>query len=341
MFEIYVILFTFFSSILINFFLLRKDFLLDAKYSFHKSLLSKNKTPLSGGIIILLSISIFYVTEIYTFKLILLVIFLIGVLSDLNIISSPTKRIVAQFSVTLIFLYINQIFIHSTRWEFLDYYLQNTYVGYIFSLLCLVVLINGTNFMDGVNTLVIGYYLAISLIVLYLANNFNLDINFQLTKIILATLFILWIFNFFGKLFLGDSGSYLISFIFGYMLINFSNENEIVSPYFIACMLWYPAFENLFSIIRKINKNNSPIRPDNKHLHQLLFVFIKSKLTYSNNILNTLTGLIINLFNWSIFLYAASNFNNTKQLLILILISVIFYNFFYYFLLKKVSSRID
>ena len=333
MLETYVIFFTFFLSILINLFLLKKDFLLDEKYSSHKSFINKNKTPLSGGLIILLSISIFYVDNNYIFKFILLVIFLIGLLSDLNFISSPSNRMVAQLSITLIFLYINKMYIYSIRWEFLDYYLQNTYWGYIFSLLCLVILINGTNFMDGVNTLVIGYYLSISLIILYLSSNFNLELNFQLTKIILATLFILFIFNFFGKLLLGDGGSYLVSFIFGYLLINFSNTNEIVSPYFIACMLWYPAYENLFSIIRKISKNNSPIRPDNKHLHQLLYIFIKTKLTYRGNILNTLTGIIINLFNVAIFIYAASNFDNTKQLIILIIMSVVFYNFIYFFLL--------
>ena len=338
MFETYVMFFTLLSSVIINFFLINKNFLLDTKNSFHKSFLSKSKIPLSGGIVILLTISIFYAAESYIFKLILLAIFLIGVLSDLNLISSPVKRIVAQISVALFFLHINQIYIHSIRWEFLDYYLQNTYLGYIFSLFCLIILINGTNFMDGVNTLVIGYYLAVSLVILYLANNFSLELNFYLTKTILFTLLILLIFNFFGKLFLGDSGAYLISFVIGYLLINFSNANQLVSPYFVVCLLWYPAYENLFSIIRKVGNKNSPIKPDNKHLHQILFIFIKSKLTYSDNILNTLTGLIINLVNWVIFFYATLNFNNTKQLLVLILISVVFYNSFYFFLHKKNNS---
>jgi UDP-N-acetylmuramyl pentapeptide phosphotransferase/UDP-N-acetylglucosamine-1-phosphate transferase len=193
--------------------------------------------------------------------------------------------------------------------------------------------------MDGVNTLVIGYYLAISLAILYLANNFNLELNLHLTKTISVTLLILFIFNFFGKLFLGDSGAYLISFVLGYLLITFSNANQLVSPYFIVCLLWYPAYENLFSIIRKISNKNSPTKPDNKHLHQVLFIFIKSKLTYSDNISNTLTGLIINLVNWLIFLYATLNFNNSKQLLILILTSIVFYNFLYFFLLKKINHK--
>ena len=81
---------------------------------------------------------------------------------------------------------------------------------------------------------------------------------------------------FFGLLFLGDSGAYLISFVIGCILIHFSyDNNHIVSPYFIACMLWYPAYENLFSIIRKHNLNKSPINPDAKHFHQLLFFYLK------------------------------------------------------------------
>ena len=339
MYEIYVVCFTFFTSILINFFLLKKSFLLDKKYSSHKSFVNKNEIPLSGGLIIFLSIIAFYETEFYTFKIVLLLIFLIGLFSDLNIMSSPAKRIAAQTVVIFFFLYISQVHIRSISLEFIDHYLQNTYLGYVFSLFCFVILINGTNFMDGVNTLVIGYYFIVILIILNLASNSNLELNFYLAKIISATLFVLFIFNFFGKLFLGDGGSYLIAFVFGYLLINFFNANESISPYFITCILWYPAYENLFSITRKIIKKKSPVKADNKHLHQLLFYFIKAKLAYSNNVINTLTALIINFFNLMLFLQAARIFNNTAQLIILILISIVIYNLSYYYLMKIIYQK--
>jgi len=191
--------------------------------------------------------------------------------------------------------------------------------------------------MDGVNTLVIGYFLIVILTILHIATNFNLELNFMLIKIILITLSVIFLFNFFGKLFLGDSGSYLVAFILGYLLINFSNTNQEVSPYFIACMLWYPAYENLFSIMRKIINKNSPTNADNKHLHQLLFIFIKKKLSYSDTILNTLSGLIINFINMLFFIYATYYFDNTQQLIILIIVSILFYNYFYYYFLKKIS----
>ena len=337
MLEIYVILFTLFSTLVINHFLTKKKFLLDKKYSPHKSFLNNDIVPLSGGIIFLLSICIFYPSEDYLFKLTLFAIFLIGIFSDLKIISSPIKRITIQTFIILVFLYIDQTYIQSIRWLLLDHYLNNTIFGYLFSLVCLVVLINGTNFMDGVNTLVIGYFLIVTLAIFYIATNFNLELNLVLIQIILITLSVIFLFNFFGKLFLGDGGSYLIAFILGYLLINFSNTNEEVSPYFAACMLWYPAYENLFSIIRKIIKKNSPTDADNRHLHQLLFVFMKKKFLYSNKILNTTSGLIINLFNIVFFIYAACNFNNTKKLILLIIVSTFFYNFFYYYFTKKIK----
>mgnify|MGYP000728285431 CR=1 FL=1 len=60
MLELYVIFFTLFSTLTINFFLKKKDLLLDKKYSSHKSLVNNNEVPLSGGLIFLLSLLVFY-----------------------------------------------------------------------------------------------------------------------------------------------------------------------------------------------------------------------------------------------------------------------------------------
>ena len=54
--------------------------------------------------------------------------------------------------------------------------------------------------------------------------------------------------------------------------------NEKISPYFIANLLLYPAFENLFSIIRRVSLNKKNYLADNNHLHQLLFKYLKKKI---------------------------------------------------------------
>jgi UDP-N-acetylmuramyl pentapeptide phosphotransferase/UDP-N-acetylglucosamine-1-phosphate transferase len=338
--EFYVIFFTLISTITINYFLKKNNFLLDKKYSSHKSLASSDEVPLSGGIIFLLSILIFYEPEFFQFRIILLAIFLIGMFSDINFISSPIKRITLQIMVISVFLYVIPTYIHSVRWDFFDYYLQNSYLGYFFTLLCLTVLINGSNFMDGLNIFVVGYFLIVTYLMFNLSNDFNLNLDFYLIKIVLAILLVIFVFNFFGLLFLGDGGAYLISFVLGYTLINFSNDNnEFVSPYFTACMLWYPAYENLFSITRKKINNKSATKADKTHLHQLLYIFFKSKLLYSDNVTNTLTGFTLVFFNLIVLLIAAKFFNDSKNLILLLLISITFYNLTYYYLKKNIRNN--
>ena len=340
MFEIYVVFFTLITTILINYILSKTRVLIDKKYLSHKSFLNKNETPLSGGIIFFLLVCFFLPHQFDIFKVIFFLILLVGILSDLNFISSPVKRIILQVIIILIFLYFSQTFISSIKLPLFDSYLENIYFRYVFTLLCFLVLINGSNFMDGANTLAIGYYLIVAGVIIYVVLKYDLDFDQHYVKVIFLTLSIIFIFNFFGKLFLGDSGAYLISFIMGYFLIDFANTifaslgNQKISPYFVACLLWYPAYENLFSIIRKKIKNISPTEPDNKHFHQLLFIFIKKKFNYSGDISNTLTGLIINAFNLLIFINATNNITQTNNLLILISISLLFYNSIYFYLLK-------
>ena len=334
-----VIFFTLLFTLIVNFFLKKTEILLDKKYSNHKNLTGNEEVPLSGGIVFLSSILIFYQTEFYQFKIVLFAIFLVGIISDINLISSPLKRIIIQLFIVSIFLYMDPTYIYSVRIEMIDYYLQNSYLGYFFTLFCFTILINGSNFMDGINILVIGYFLIVMSIIVYLSNNFNLELNIHLVKTVLLVLSIIFVFNFFGKLFLGDSGVYTISFVIGYILINFSSENHIVSPYFVVCMLWYPAYENLFSIIRKKFNKKSVTEPDKTHLHQLLYIFIRNKFSYPVKIINTLTGLIIILFNLLILIVGVKYFNDTQKLITLILLSVVFYNYTYYYLKKNIQSN--
>ena len=334
-----VIFFTLLFTLIVNFFLKKTEILLDKKYSNHKNLTGNEEVPLSGGIVFLSSILIFYQTEFYQFKIVLFAIFLVGIISDINLISSPLKRIIIQLFIVSIFLYMDPTYIYSVRIEMIDYYLQNSYLGYFFTLFCFTILINGSNFMDGINILVIGYFLIVMSIIVYLSNNFNLELNIHLVKTVLLVLSIIFVFNFFGKLFLGDSGVYTVSFVIGYILINFSSDNHIVSPYFVVCMLWYPAYENLFSIIRKKFNKKSVTEPDKTHLHQLLYIFIRNKFSYPVKIINTLTGLIIILFNLLILIVGVKYFNDTQKLITLILLSVVFYNYTYYYLKKNIQSN--
>ena len=103
-------------------------------------------------------------------------------------------------------------------------------------------------------------------------------------------------------------------------------------------LLWYPAYENLFSIIRKINNKNSAFNPDNHHLHHLILIHLKKRFK-NTKIANSLTGCSINFYNLFIFYFATMNYSNTKHQLLLSFFSLIIYNVLY-ITLKKIIKKI-
>ena len=72
----------------------------------------------------------------------------------------------SKYWVTVIFIYLYEIQIVSTKIIFLDYLLSNFYFSLIFTTFCLIILMNGSNFIDGLNGLLIGYFLIILFILL-------------------------------------------------------------------------------------------------------------------------------------------------------------------------------
>ena len=277
--EILIIIFIIFFGIN-KIFISKKIFLDPQKKLKHKSFVrDKDEIPYSGGFLLLISCLFFLPFNSFLFKFYCSLIFFVGLMSDLEIVESPKKRIIFQGLILLSYLVISDTLVQSLRIELLDKFLEFYFIQLFFTLFCILILLNGSNFMDGVNTLASTYYIMILGTIIYVKYQFNLPENdLTIESIIFLTLVVFLFFNFFGKAYLGDSGVYLLSFIVGVKLIEFINNNNSFSPYFIACLLWYPAYENLFSIIRKKIKKISPSKADNYHLHQLLFIYIKKKL---------------------------------------------------------------
>jgi UDP-N-acetylmuramyl pentapeptide phosphotransferase/UDP-N-acetylglucosamine-1-phosphate transferase len=219
--------------------------------------------------------------------------------------------------------------------------MENKLFALLFTTFCLLILINGSNFLDGINTLVCGYYILIILVILYLGHHNKINYNFLNFYYLLIPLLIFFVFNFFSKTYLGDSGTFLLSFLVGYELINLSNINlsldKYISPLFILLLLWYPAFENLFSIIRKTLSKKKPSEPDNIHLHHILFSYFKKKIKNAK-VANSFTGLVINLYNFIIFLISVNFYNKTDFLVIFIILNICVYTVSYFFLLKKITK---
>ena len=340
--SILFILVSTFLLFFLNFFFKKKNFLMDNKNLSHKSFTSKDAVPITGGFLIFFNLLL--LSNNYFVLFFFTLIFILGVFSDLLVITKPLKKFIIQFLVILCFLYFLDLKILSTKIYFIDFLLKNKLFAILFTSFCLLILINGTNFIDGINTLVCGYYILIILAVFYVCSqNKLLTYNFNDFYYLFLSLLVIYVFNSFSKLYLGDSGSFLLSFLMGFYLIIFCNTNlnliRFISPVFILLLLWYPAFENLFSILRKLISKKNPTKPDNLHLHQLLFSFLKKKNNKGITYNNTLTGNIINFFNFISFALASNFFYHTEYLAYLTSFNVLFYTVVYFYLYNKTSKN--
>ena len=283
----------------INGSLLDNDF--SKPQSFHDQAISR-----SGGIgcffslVVFLSIYFLLYSEIlYAYFFIGLSLFLVGYLDDIKTKVSPNLRLILMTASIVLFLIIFSIKIENVDLVFLNYWLENYAISIFFVLMCFLFIVNGANLIDGFNGLLAINLIIINSILLFInLQNEHLQFSFFLTgQIIMLVSFL--IFNFpRAKIFLGDSGAYLIGGLTALNVINTNNLNPSLSSFFFCILLFYLFYEVFFSFFRKIYQKKSPVFPDNQHLHMLIYqkinnVFGAEKSNYINSIVINLIYLIL------------------------------------------------
>ena len=323
-------------SLLLVYFCRKNNLIVDYKLENHKRFSSKLKSNSIGGIFLIIFLFYEYVIENqnnYLF-LFLFLIFLIGLLSDLKKLNDVSLRFFLQIILIIFFISIIGIEIKNTRIEYLDIIIANKFANIIFVSFCLMVLVNGGNFIDGLNGLLLKYYLLVYLIILFnFGDNPYVNNNFLINLLIILSITLL--FNLLGFIYMGDSGAYLLSTLSGIYLINFSYNNDYISPFFIILLLWYPCFELLFSMIRRYKDKTKTYKPDTSHLHQFIYNFIKKKFNFNNNVIHFSTSTIINSYNLLVFIIAINFIYSSKMLILIIVLNIFVYISAYIFFKKK------
>ena len=316
----------------------KNNFLLDqVNSSIHKQLtinLSSKKVTLCGGVIIFFCCLLFFDNELLLLKIHAGLILIVGILSDINKFNSPKCRILLQSFIVLSFLLFNQnLAITDLRVSFINEIFEIKYISIFFTIFCILILINGSNFLDGINTLVVGYYILVLGTIIITSLQFNLDLNYNIFYLIIF-LSIIFLFNFFNKIYLGDAGSYLISFLTAFFILDFVSKNINISPYFLCLLLWYPAFENLFSILRRVFVKKKLDQADLGHLHQMIYSLFNNNKLFNKRYINTATGITINLFNLFIFIFLYKYYLHTNYLVFIIFFNITVYLLIYFFIKK-------
>lgn len=340
------------SMILINFFLIKNYNFFYLKKTvdteFYKPQAFHNKAiPRIGGILIFfffyflffifLEKNYFFI-KFFSFGFIF---FTIGLLADFQIKIKPQIRLFLMLISSFFLIYFFEVKIIRTQLAALDYLIDNhKIISVIFICICLIFICNGCNFIDGFNGLLIIHSIII-LSILYFINyqNGNNDfLKYLITFLIVCSVSVLF-YNFpKAKIFLGDGAAYFIGVIISLISIELSNLNQIISPFFFACILFYIFFEVFFSFFRKISSNFSPLKPDKKHLHMLLYKWIFYKIKKKEKA-NYLTGLFINIFYFFLILPLLFNYKNMTFCKIYFFVLINIYLFLYFLLKEKIIRR--
>jgi len=202
---------------------------------------------------------------------------------------NPSSKIILLI-IPSIYLIMNGISISDLgQYE----YLGNLELGKFkipFLLLAIGLLINATNYIDGIDGLLLTFFLSCLIYYIFLiddAETKNLLKFFILGGLFNLILNLLPSKNKF-KVFSGDSGSLFIGFFISFMTIELYNSFNI-HPTILIWPLWYPVYDFLFVSINRLIHKKSIFKPDNTHLHHV----INNKF-YDNKMLPIILFLLIN-----------------------------------------------
>ena len=232
----------------------------------------KEPTYLIGGHFIFISYSVFLLFSFdyslnhkFVFFFIFSCIFLIGILDDLK----DLKPIVKLGLVLIIYLVLihfdNDYLLEKIYFETFDKNLNFGIYSYPVSILCVLLLINAINLIDGINGLAMMVF-----IIIYLYLHYFLNVAFNIF------IFIFYVFIFFniykGKYFLGNSGSLIIGALIAFSTIKAYNsnftDNNSAEDIFILFLI--PGLDMLRLFTKRIIDKKNPFEGDNLHLHHLL-----------------------------------------------------------------------
>jgi len=212
-----------------------------------------------------------------------IIIFIFSFYEDLRQSLSPKFRLIIIFIAVFLFCHLSEL--PNVNIPLLNTITQFLMIKKLIFILSIMLIINGFNLIDGLNGLSSFNFLTILSANYYLAYLYNdfliLNFIFNLGILSLAPL----VFNFpFGKVFLGDSGSYQFAFIAGSLTIFIFHRNPEIPTLLALLILAYPITEMIFSISRKLFMGISPMSPDTNHLHHLVYknIFVMGKLTKNN-----------------------------------------------------------
>lgn len=304
----------------------------DKKLKRHKS-----KIPIVGGIIFFINLlflilyQFFFLKsfiifdifsldkrEIFSILLLFFSFFLIGLYDDKYNLSPKNKIIYLTIFIVVTILINKKLLISNFNISFLDKKIFLNDFSILFTVFSIIIITNALNFYDGINGQSLGFFFIV-LSFLFIKSQLNI---FYLIIIFIIS-FLLFL-NLNKKLFLGDSGIYLISSLVSISLIyEYNVKKNIIFVDEIFFLLLVPGLDLVRLTFERILSGKNALHGDRNHIHHLL---INKISLFKANIILLFIGIL------PVFLFSFFKLNFFTVFFIII---ILFYSLIL-FLKKKV-----
>ena len=112
----------------------------------------------------------------------------------------------------------------------------------------------------------------------------------------------------------------------------YDNPQDI-SPYLLRYYYGIQLLKIYFLLLDELFQKKKSSNADNLHLHHLIYLFIKKKLFLKNKIImNSLSAIIINFYNFLVIFLSLFYVSNSKILISILFLNIIIYLSIYSFL---------
>lgn len=277
----------------------------------------KIKTPLTGGIFLLINIVFinilyFILDDLYfndlnkifgghdkyfVFLSSSLIIFLIGYIDDKKNLNANLKFFLFIIIVALSVYLDQNLLLETIVIKSLNIRINLLNFNIFFTVICFLLFVNAANMYDGINLQSGSYFFGVYFYIIY-----QLGVN-NFFFMILIFLLIFCLLNVKGKIFFGNSGVYLISFITSYIMIKQYNNLGLISIEEIFLIMCIPGYDMLRLFLSRIYQMRSPFSSDRNHIHHIILktrsIHFTQRFLFILNFIPLLIGIVIG-YNYAI-----------------------------------------
>jgi len=203
-----------------------------------------------------------------------------------------------------------------------DWLLGYTFASVVFTAFAVGGVANSINIIDGFNGLASAMatlaFIGFAMIAWQVGDVTLVSVALVLAACVWGFFWVNWPF---GKLFLGDGGSYFIGFALAWVAVLLIERNPSVSAFAAVVICAHPVTEVIFSIYRRKIRKEHPGMPDRLHFHSL----VKRRYVarwfghYSSAVRNSITGVLIGFMTLSATILASLTYSSTALSLVVFL----------------------